>query len=477
LKSRGLRTASWIAVLVLVGVGGFAYGFLCNESRLPPYPVARKVIEWSRNKIPLRRIYYLLSGRHLRTGQEISGSWQHLDQEADVSGSDPDLQQARRQFQGLGYLSGYEPAAGLKGVTVYLKGQACEGLNLITSGHGQEAVLAGMDGRILHRWTYEFHKAFPDYSDTEGRLKVNAFFKDFWRRCHVYPNGDLLAIYDGFGMIRLDRESRLVWAVKPGCHHDVFVDEDGSIYVLTREPRLMPHLNPDRQVLEDFICVLDPQGHVIRKVSLVSAFEQSSYASFLKDIPNVSDIFHTNTVEVLDGTHAGRSEIFRKGNVLISIRNLNVVAIVDMDAEKVVWALAGQWLAQHEPALLPNGNMLLLDNQGHNGMSKVIEFDPFTQQIAWAYEGTPENGFYTELSGTTHRLPNGNTLIVESNSGRAFEVNRDRKIVWEYYNPYRAGENDELIATLFDVVRLEPGYFGGWLETDAALGDTGPVRE
>ena len=65
-------------------------------------------------------------------------------------------------------------------------------------------------------------------------------------------------------------------------------------------------------------------------------------------------------------------------------------------------------------------------------------------------------------AGTTKRLPNGNTLITESNNGRAFEVTPAGEIVWEFFNPYRTGENNELIAALYDVVRLDRNRFE-WL--------------
>ena len=96
-------------------------------------------------------------------------------------------------------------------------------------------------------------------------------------------------------------------------------------------------------------------------------------------------------------------------------------------------------------------------------MSKVIEIDPFTQETVWAYRGTPENGFFTATCGSNQRLPNGNTLITESDAGRAFEVTPDNQIVWEYYNPGRAGEHNELIGTLFEVVRLPPDFPTDWL--------------
>ena len=34
------------------------------------------------------------------------------------------------------------------------------------------------------------------------------------------------------------------------------------------------------------------------------------------------------------------------------------------------------------------------------------------------------------------RLPNGNTLICESDAGRIFEVTQDKEIVWDYYSPF-----------------------------------------
>jgi len=66
--------------------------------------------------------------------------------------------------------------------------------------------------------------------------------------------------------------------------------------------------------------------------------------------------------------------------------------------------------------------------------------------------------------GSCQRLPNGNTLITESNPGRAFEVTPDQKIVWEYINPHRADEQGEYIATLFEVIRVEKPFSANWLK-------------
>jgi len=150
---------------------------------------------------------------------------------------------------------------------------------------------------------------------------------------------------------------------------------------------------------------------------------------------------------------------------LLSMREMNVIAILDVEQKSIVWALSGQWTRQHQPTMLDNGHLLLFDNRGHRGMSKVIELDPFTQEIAWAYEGTPENGFSSPSGGTSQRLANDNTLITESESGRAFEVTPDGRIVWEYHNLARAGENNELVANLCEVLRLERDVSRSWLST------------
>ena len=65
-----------------------------------------------------------------------------------------------------------------------------------------------------------------------------------------------------------------------------------------------------------------------------------------------------------------------------------------------------------------------------------------------------------------------NTHITDMVGGRAFEVtHEDRKIVWEYINPKRAGENNELIAALFEVICLEKDFSLTWVNKSNAVVD------
>ena len=88
------------------------------------------------------------------------------------------------------------------------------------------------------------------------------------------------------------------------------------------------------------------------------------------------------------------------------------------------------------------------------------------RRLVWAYAGrddTPATRFFSGTSSTVQRLPNGNTLIVVTESGRAIEVTAERDVVWEFFNPERAGERRELIASLFQLQRIPRARVDGWL--------------
>ena len=119
---------------------------------------------------------------------------------------------------------------------------------------------------------------------------------------------------------------------------------------------------------------------------------------------------------------------------------------------------------QHAPVYTQNGDLLLFDNRGRPQSSSVLELDPASLETVWRYRGSAEAPFFSATCGAVERLAHGNTLITESDAGRAFELAPDGEIVWEFYNPHRAGEQDELIATLFEMVRLPADFPVGWVD-------------
>lgn len=385
------------------------------------------------------------------------GQWHPL------RGARPLTAKQRREMarlESLSYLAGYKHAPPQSGVTVHDRNAAYPGLNLIFSGHGPEARLVDMDGRTVHTWRCTYARAEQANPALRGGVGGGRWS---WRRGHVLESGDLLAIFDGLGLIRIDRRSRLLWAHARGFHHDLFVERDGTIHALTRRARIIPRINPDEPVLVDYVTTLSPSGKTLGEIALLEAFEGTPFARLLGRLARKGDLFHTNAIQVLDGENAAASPAFRRGNILLSVLYMDAVVILDPTRRKIVWAATRDWKRQHEPVLLPGGTMLLYDNLGAAGQSRILELDPLTLKTVWEYRGTTAQPFFSAECGTVHRLPNGNTLIVESLNGRAFEVTPEKRIVWELYNPHRAGKDGELIATLFDVIRLPAGFGRGWL--------------
>jgi hypothetical protein len=115
---------------------------------------------------------------------------------------------------------------------------------------------------------------------------------------------------------------------------------------------------------------------------------------------------------------------------------------------------------------------MVFDNFGNQispeGRTRVIEFDPTNMDIVWEYKGTADHPLETLIRGSDERLANGNTLITETGAGRIFEVTPEGKIVWEYMNPIRAGDNDSLIPIICWAHRIDDQTVA------AALGNEAP---
>lgn len=363
-----------------------------------------------------------------------------------------------------------------RGVVVLDAGRVQPGYTLYTSGHDQRALLISLDGRVLHEWSKPYSEVWDDTAVVRKPVPDRrTYFRNTW----MYPNGDLLALYDGvgdtphgYGLIKLNKDSRVIWKYLQRAHHDVDVAPDGRIYTLTHEieqDEFEPRKNLKPPRIDDYLVELSADGVQLRRVRLLNALGRSNYVRMLDTLPGYlaasGDYLHTNNVDYIDADAAARFG-FKEGQVLLSMREPGAIAVLDLDQQTVVWALRGAWVGQHDPDLLPNGNILLFDNNGHfgpGGRSQVLEIDPRSEGIVWRYAGTEQRRFESIIRSVQQRLPNGNTLITESDGGRLLEVTSGGDVVWEYVNPVRAGSADELIPIVsggrrIDPASLDPGF-------------------
>ncbi|MCK5034954.1 MAG: aryl-sulfate sulfotransferase [Candidatus Sabulitectum sp.] len=384
-----------------------------------------------------------------------------------ISAEENNMTEAEREqlelLRSLGYLSGYEEAPVQMSVTIYDTTRACPGYNLLISGHGPGISLMDMNGEIVHNWfnsEVSLYGIWPNAQDQELPI-------DFWLRALLADNGDITVMIESGGIVKLDKDSNILWTSEyNGAHHDIDVDANGNIYVIGRDIHINEEYYPDKYISEDYICILDSLGNRTHWISTLDVLANSKYAPVLRRMPDGGDVLHCNTIEFIGSEMLPENYDgpLRPGSVILSFRSIDLVCAVDIEEESVYWAESDMWRMQHHPTVLPDGTMLVYDNQGYGENSTVLQFDPATNELLWYYRGSEDFPFYSVGAGSCQRLPNGNTVIIEAMMGRAFEVTPEGDIVWEYYNPHRAGDNLDLIATLFDAERIPPEQIESWLQ-------------
>ncbi len=334
-----------------------------------------------------------------------------------------------------------------RGVVHYDPESASRGMNLYTSRPLQEAVLIDMEGNVVHKWLW---KKQGQVDRQFLRASANIY------HIKMCKNGDLLVIAKDRMLVRLDWDSKVKWKRKMRVHHDVSVGPEGKIYAVAREHGLVFWHGIPVPILGDCIVVLSPDGEIEKKTPLYELIrDRLSLRAIVKIYISAMraefDIMHTNSLEVMDRDIEG---FCRKGDWLISMMHLNLVGVVDAKKEELVWSWgAGELDKQHHPTLLQNGNVLIFDNGSVRGFSRVIELNPLTREIEWEYKSEPPEKFFSNGRGGSQRLPNGNTLITESDKGHVFEITKDGKVVWEFYSPH-VKKKKKKRAVIYRLIRI-----------------------
>lgn len=323
------------------------------------------------------------------------------------------------------------------GVVTYEKQKAFQGLNLYNSRNSAEAYLMDMEGHRFHTWR-----------STESA-------DEDWQHMELLEDGDLLVVVKDQKLMRLRWDSHVKWEQKGRFHHDVAVSDSGEIFALSREEKVVPYKGRKKiPLLVDIIVVLSKEGKIKNEISLFETFKGKIKKRKLKKVYKWSqknrifeklnqsneiilhhdveaDIFHTNSIEVMPKSIEGMGE---RGDLLLSAREIDMIAVVGIEDGQIKWSWGPKILhRQHHPTLLKNGNILVFDNGKKS--SKIIELDPLSKSIQWVYQSDPPKRFFSRKRGGNQRLPNGNTLITDSLKGYVFEIDSQKNIVWEFYNP------------------------------------------
>jgi hypothetical protein len=165
------------------------------------------------------------------------------------------------------------------------------------------------------------------------------------------------------------------------------------------------------------------------------------------------DPYHINDVEPLPSAMAAAFPQFRVGDLLVSFRSLNLVAVIDPDRLRIKWFTNDYSFRQHDPDWEANGTISLLDNEMGRRFSRILSFDPATGGHRTVVDGQSID-FYTRIRGKHQSLQNGGILITSPGQGRIVELGRDGRIASELLvrDPSHPGTSFVVSeATLFPV--------------------------
>ncbi len=304
-------------------------------------------------------------------------------------------------------------------------------------------------GAVLHTWPI-------DYS----RMVKGGRADEFPHTVTVLPDGSLIVNFDsGRALARIDACGDPLW-VKTDMvyHHAISQGADG--YWAQADPawygghnQFLVRFDPETGKTRETISLLDDILPATPDAGTALTITEG-YKVTREAVPDVTkDILHPNDVEELSAAMAPAFPQFSAGDLLISMRNINLVAVIDRTTHAILWAQYGPWRDQHDPDFQPDGTITVLSNNLDRNRSTIIAIDPKTNEWRDIFLGT-DLWFSSYIMGNHQRLANGNWLIASSMEGRVMEVTVAGRIVREFSNIINEGYSSILSSAEF----LPEGY-------------------
>ena len=343
------------------------------------------------------------------------------------------------------------------GVRKFVPERCYHGYTLFSPAFGDQEYLIDMRGLLVHTWTV-----------THSNV------------AELLPSGNLFTHNCGCWLEELTPDSTTVWrwegndSLAAPNHHDFWVGDAEVISLAAKDEPVIPGVyepgtEPER-MRTDLILKINRNKEIVWEFSFGDHVESlCALSGYPMPIPYMrklddgslvpygpSDWAHANTIEALPPTPLGEKDArFKAGNLLFSLRHLDVIGIVDPGRNEIVWCYGpGVLDGQHQPTMLDNGNILVFDNGTYRGHSIVREIEPVSGEVVWQYEDG-EN-FFSPFRSGNQRLPNGNTLICECDAGRVFEVTPEKEVVWDFWSPFVGQGPSHLGKRIHRATRYSP---------------------
>lgn len=337
--------------------------------------------------------------------------------------------------------------------------------------------LVSHKGRVLHEWRIDGSISSRGFARRHNLREIHGSY--------LFANGDVIFNWAYRGAVRIDACGDVRWRLKEGNHHSVARAEDGTFWVPgeSREPRSESKGHPDGfpgldgPVWMDQILQVGEDGTLHQRLNVLDLLYANDLERYIAkkypaEGPYTKDITHLNDVEPLPSAMAGEYPLFDAGDLLVSLRNLDLVFVVDPDTKAVKWHVSKPFVNQHDPDFMGEGWIGVFDNRRDFtergrmlGGSRIVGVQPHTDSTNVLFPTSESDPFYTDVQGKWQRLDNGNMLLTEAQAGRVVEVDPEGRTVWEWihepvHEPYETPQVPEVTeGTRYDLTR---GDLASW---------------
>jgi hypothetical protein len=334
------------------------------------------------------------------------------------------------------------------GVTIFNEERAEAGVTIVTSyWRTSEESYAGirlidMNGEVLNEWQIHPDEIWPesphnDYARGESNAPDN-YVHGTW----LLEGGDIVFNIEYLGMVRMDSCGKVVWKLPYRTHHSVSRNDEGNFWVsgmrwqetpLAQYPHLYsPYVN-------EYLLLVSPDGQILREVSILEALYMSDHIGLIAVGRTRRDVTHMNDVEELSAELADDFPMFEQGDLLVSLRNLNLLVVLDGKTERIKWFFTHPLLRQHDSDFITGGLISVYDNRDEYaetanvlGGSRILNINPATGEYVKVYPTSSDQPFYSQAGGKHQYLSNGNILLTEPTAGRILEVTASGETVWSW---------------------------------------------
>ena len=254
------------------------------------------------------------------------------------------------------------------------------------------------------------------------------------------PDGGVLALSTDEGITRLNPAGQVLWQTDCSAHHELCPTDGGAFLTATHTTRTYC----GRRVRFDEVQRIDPNG---QRSLLLDLFEiRAQMIPLTAESPldkeasgattAVYDRFHLNSIQVLPESDAHTADgRFAPGNLLLCLRNANLVLVVDPETSQVLWHLAGVDLDRpHGARMNGAGELSIFDNGWHRGRSRVLILNILTAEVLRIEDGG-DQPFFTRTRGFAQQLGQKRLLVTLSEQGRVLEFDGAGNLAYEWNTP------------------------------------------